>query len=126
MSKIDGTTEAATASIFCQKLGDSPVETILKIQTAFGDDAMGVIQIKEFYNRFKDGRISVDNEPRSGRPSTSRNDQVITKVDAVVMRDRRMTIREIAEEVDISTFSTHSILTEDLAITTMLQHIHGT
>jgi hypothetical protein len=32
---------------FCQKLDDSPVETIRKIQKAFGDDAIGVTQIKE-------------------------------------------------------------------------------
>jgi hypothetical protein len=32
------------------------------------------------------------------------------------MRDRRVTIREIAEEVGISTFSAHSIMTEDLAM----------
>ena len=38
------------------------------------------------------------------------------KMNPVVMRDCRVTIREIAEEVDISTFSAHSILTEDLAM----------
>ena len=38
---------------FCQKLGDSQVETIQKIQTAFGDDALDVTRIKEWYNRFK-------------------------------------------------------------------------
>ena len=101
---------------FCQKLGDSQVETIRKIHTVFGDDAMGITQIKEWYNRFKDGRTSVESEPRSGRPSTCRNDQVIAKVNAVVMRDRRLTIREIAEEVGLSTFSAHSIVTEDLAM----------
>jgi transposase len=101
---------------FCQKLGDSQVETIRKIHTVFGDDAMGITQIKEWYNRFKDGRTSVESEPRSGRPSTCRNDQVIAKVNAVVMRDRRLTIREIAEEVGVSTFSAHSIVTEDLAM----------
>ncbi|XP_037509168.2 protein GVQW3-like [Rhipicephalus sanguineus] len=101
---------------FCQKLGDSQVETIGKIKTAFGDDAMSRTQIKEWYNRFKDGRTSVESEPRSGRPSTCRNDQVIAEVNAVVIRDRRVTIREIAEEVGISTFSAHSIMTEDLAM----------
>ncbi|XP_076042215.1 histone-lysine N-methyltransferase SETMAR-like [Oratosquilla oratoria] len=101
---------------FCQKLGDSQVETIRKIQTTFGDDVMGITQIKEWCNRFKDGRTTVESEPRSGRPSTCRNDQVIAKVNAVVMRDRRVTIREIAEEVGISTFSAHSIVTEDLAM----------
>ncbi|XP_037515701.1 protein GVQW3-like [Rhipicephalus sanguineus] len=101
---------------FCQKLGDSQVETIGKIKTAFGDDAMSRTQIKEWYNRFKDGRTSVESEPRSGRPSTCRNDQVIAEVNAVVMRGRRVTIREIAEEVGISTFSAHSTMTEDLAM----------
>ncbi|XP_037504875.1 protein GVQW3-like [Rhipicephalus sanguineus] len=101
---------------FCQKLGDSQVETIGNIKTAFGDDAMSRTQIKEWYNRFKDGRTSVESEPRSGRPSTCRNDQVIAEVNAVVMRDRRVTIREIAEEVGISTFSAHSIMTEDLVM----------
>ena len=33
--------------IFCQKLGDSQVETIQKIQWVFGDDAIGITQIKE-------------------------------------------------------------------------------
>jgi hypothetical protein len=32
---------------FCQKLGDSQVETIWKIQRVFGEDAMGITQIKE-------------------------------------------------------------------------------
>ncbi|XP_013791740.1 putative uncharacterized protein FLJ37770 [Limulus polyphemus] len=77
---------------------------------------MGITQIKEWYNRFKDGRTTMESEPRSGRPSTCRNDQVIAKVNAMVMRDRRVTIKEIAEEVGISTFSAHSIMTEDLAM----------
>ncbi|XP_037573529.1 protein GVQW3-like [Dermacentor silvarum] len=101
---------------FCQKLGGSQVETIWKIQTAFGDDAMSSTQIKKWYNLFKDGRTSVESEPRSGRPSTCRNDQVIVEVNALVMRDCRATIREIAKEVGISTFSAHSIMIEDLAM----------
>ena len=31
---------------FCQKLGDTQVETIRKIQQAFGDDAMNITRIK--------------------------------------------------------------------------------
>ena len=84
------------------------------ILVAFGYDAMSVTRLKEWY-RFKDGCTSVC-EPRSGRPSTSRFDQVIAKVNAVVLTDRRVTIREIAEELDISTLSAHSILTKYLAI----------
>ncbi|XP_072144705.1 protein GVQW3-like [Dermacentor andersoni] len=100
---------------FCQKLADSQAETIRKIQAAFGEDAMSSTQIKEWHNRFKDGRTSVESEPRSGRPSTCLNDQVI----AEVMRDHSVTIREIADEVGISTFSAHSFMTEDLATKTV-------
>jgi hypothetical protein len=60
----------------CQKLGDSQVETIRKIQRVFGDDAMGITQIKERYNPFKDGRTSVESDARSGRLSASRNDEL--------------------------------------------------
>ncbi|UYV72993.1 hypothetical protein LAZ67_10001414 [Cordylochernes scorpioides] len=45
------------------KLGDSQVKTIRKIQTDFSGDTMGVTQIREWYNRFKDGRTSVDSKP---------------------------------------------------------------
>jgi hypothetical protein len=36
---------------FSQKLGDSQVETIQKIQVAFGDDAMSIKEIKMGYNQ---------------------------------------------------------------------------
>ena len=58
----------------------------------------------------------MESEPPSGRPLTYRNDKVIAKVNAVVMRNLRLTIREIAEDVGLSTFSAHSIVTEDLAM----------
>ncbi|XP_037281959.2 protein GVQW3-like [Rhipicephalus microplus] len=102
---------------FCEKLGDSQAKTIGKIKTAFGDDnTMNHTQIKEWHNQFKDGRLLVESELRSGRPSTCRNDQVIAEVNAVVMRDCCVTIREIAKEVGISTFSGHSIMTEDFVM----------
>jgi hypothetical protein len=72
---------------FCQKLGDTESETIRKIQQAFGNDAMGVTQIKEWYNRFKSGRTSVDSDQRTGRLSTSRNPDVINKVRSLIMED---------------------------------------
>jgi len=91
------------------------VETIPKIQRIFGDDAMGITLIKEWYNRFKDGHMSVESNACSSRPSTSRNDKLIDQVRTLVMQDRRVTVQELAE-VGISTGSVHSILTNDLAL----------
>ena len=53
---------------FCQKFGDSQAETIRKIHWVFGDSAMSVTQIKVWYNKFKDGRTSVESNERSGGP----------------------------------------------------------
>ena len=99
---------------FCQKLGDTQVETIRKIQQAFGNEALSPTQIKQWFKRFKDGRASVESDPRSGRPSTSRNVEVMDQVREKVLEDRRLTVQEIVTEVGISTGSVHSILTEDL------------
>ncbi|KAJ4426501.1 hypothetical protein ANN_27315 [Periplaneta americana] len=84
---------------FCQKLGDSQSQTIRKIQQVFGEDAMGVTQIKEWFNRFKDGRTSAESEQRCGRPQTARSAAVVERVRNLVMADRRLTVREIAKEV---------------------------
>ena len=46
-------------------------------------------QMKEWYNRFKDGRTSMESEARSGGPSTSRNEIVIDEVRTLVMQDRQ-------------------------------------
>ena len=101
---------------FFQKLGDSQVETIRKIQRVFGEDAMVITQIKEWCNRFRDGRMSVESDARAGRHSTSRNDELINQVRTLVMQELRVTVRELVEEVGISTDSVHSILTDDLAM----------
>jgi hypothetical protein len=77
---------------FCHKLGDSQVETIRKIQRIFGNDAMGIAQIKEWYNRFKDGCTSVESDAHPSRPSTSRNDDLIDQMQTLVMQDRRVTV----------------------------------
>ena len=99
---------------FCQKLGDTQVETIQKIQQAFGNEALSPIQIKQWLKRFKDGHASVESYPRLGRPSTSRKEEVMDQVCKKVLEDCHLTVQEIVAEVGISTGSVYSILTEDL------------
>ncbi|GFU18448.1 hypothetical protein TNCV_1981231 [Trichonephila clavipes] len=47
---------------------------------------------------------------RSGRPQTPQNAAVDEKVETLVMKDHRLTIRETTEQVEISTCSPHAIL----------------
>jgi hypothetical protein len=60
--------------------------------------------------------MSVESDARSGRPSTSRNDELIDRVRTLVIQDCRVTVRELVEEVGISSGLVHSILTDDLAM----------
>ena len=99
---------------FCQKLGDTQVETIRKIQQAFGNEALSPTHIKQWFKCFKDGRASVESNPRSVRPSTSRKEEVMDQVCEKVLEDCHLTVQEIVAKVGISTGSVYSILTEDL------------
>ena len=63
--------------------------------------------------------MSMESEARSGRPSTSRDEEEIEKVCQIVMEDGCLTLREIVEEVRISRGSVYSILTEDLCMQRM-------
>ena len=65
---------------FFLKLGDSQTETIWNIQQDFRNEALSPTEIKEWFNRFKDGWMPVENKPRSGMPSTRWNEEVIEKV----------------------------------------------
>jgi hypothetical protein len=59
---------------------------------------MGILQNKKLYHRFKDGCTSVESEARSVRSSSNRNDELNDQVWTLVMHDRRVTVRELAEE----------------------------
>jgi hypothetical protein len=54
---------------FCLKLGKSAAKTHQMIKQAFGDDALGQTQNYDWFNRFKNGRTSVDDDESSGRSS---------------------------------------------------------
>jgi len=64
--------------------------------------------------RFSEGRESVTDEERSGRAATSRTEENIAKVRQIVGENHLLTIRSIAEQVNIDRETVRKILTEDL------------
>ncbi|GFX72634.1 protein GVQW3 [Trichonephila clavipes] len=84
------------------------------MKTAFRDEAMSRAWVFEWFRPFKEGRQSVNSDPRSVRPSTSRNVDKIAQVKAVVRSDRCLTVREIAQECHISVGLCDEILRKDL------------
>jgi len=98
------------------KIGKSVTETFEMLKIAFREEAMGRIQTYEWWKCFKEGRTSVDDDPRSGRPSTSKTDDNVAKVCEVIRSYCRLTVREVAEELSISKTVCHEILTENLGM----------
>jgi hypothetical protein len=71
-------------------------EAFQMLRQAYGEDCLSRTQYNKWYQRFRLGRTSVEDNPKSGWPSTSMDDDHVEKVLAVIHRNRRLTLREVA------------------------------
>jgi hypothetical protein len=62
----------------------------------------------------KEGRENVEAEHRSGRPSTVKSDENVKRVRSLVATDRRLTVRFVANELNMNKNAVHQILTDHL------------
>jgi len=101
---------------FCFRLVKTGAERYEMLQAAFGESCLSRSKTFELYSRFKSGLRSFEDDPRPGRPSTSHIEETVARVREIIRADRRLTIREVAEEVRIAFGTCQKILTEDLRI----------
>ena len=87
------------------------------IQKAFVDESIGITQIKKWYRRFKIGRTSVDSDLRSGRPSLTTTPENIELVRLAIEGDRRLTVRELENDLGIPKAPVWEILNKILGMT---------
>jgi len=74
---------------FCAKLRKSGSKMLQLLRTAYGDAVLSSAQVLRWHKAFKDERESVEDEQSAGRPSTSRTENNVARVKAVLDRDRR-------------------------------------
>ncbi|CAK9833043.1 Mariner Mos1 transposase [Anthophora retusa] len=86
------------------------------LQKAHGKLCLLKTQTYKWYKAFKEGREKVQDLPRAGRPSTVSTDENIEKIKKMIIDNRRLSVREVAHEVEMSHMSVHNILTEVLGI----------
>jgi len=65
---------------------------MLMLVQVYGDIAMKKTAVYKWVKRFSEGRESVTNEERSGRPATSRTEENIEKVRQIVRENSRLTV----------------------------------
>jgi len=108
--------EQRTCLKFCFLLGKIPTESLEMLQEAFKEQVLSCARVFEWFSRFKKGDLSIEDQPRSGRPSSSRNDKNIAKIHEKLNEDRRYTIDELSEVTGVSWSSVQRILTKDLGM----------
>jgi len=62
---------------FCFCLGKTTTETVTMLQEAFKEEALSQARVYEWFSWFKHADMSLEDQPRSGRPSTCRTDENI-------------------------------------------------
>jgi len=87
---------------------------MLMLVEVHGDNAMKKRAVYKWVKRFSEGRESVTDEERSGRPTTNRTEENIAKVRQIVPENRRLTVGSIAGQENIDQETVRKILTEDL------------
>ncbi|KAG5334715.1 SETMR methyltransferase, partial [Acromyrmex charruanus] len=108
--------EQRSAIKFCVRNGISAAETLRMCQKAYGDGALSQARVFAWHRMFKEGRESVQDEPRAGRLSTSTDVIHVQKIRDLVLANRRLTVRDLTDLVGISEGSVKTILSDHLGL----------
>jgi hypothetical protein len=77
---MDSKIEQCVCNKFCVKLGKSDTETLEIIREAFGEHSLSWAAVFEWHSCFKASRVSVEDDERSGQPSTSKTTENVEKI----------------------------------------------
>ncbi len=92
----------------------TPIQCWRHLQQGFQGTSVSQKTVRKWHKRFREGDGSVKDRPRSGRPRSARTPETIQAVQDCIQADRRIMVRDIAEQVNIGKSSAHSILKKDL------------
>lgn len=110
MDKIEQ--RAVIKYLFKKKL--TPKEIYDDMTSTLGESAPSYTTVKKWVAEFKRGRETIDDDPRSGRPKTSTTEENVGIVCDLILKDRRLTVREIADTIGISYERTQNIIVNEL------------
>ncbi|GFO46286.1 histone-lysine N-methyltransferase SETMAR [Plakobranchus ocellatus] len=81
-----------------------------EIMENYGEHAMSMKQVYQCCSWFKDGRTSLQDEPRSGRSNTANNDWNTARVDELITVDRKVKLKENSLKLDIPKTNVYEIV----------------
>ena len=84
------------------------------MQPTYGERCLASRSVRWWCCEFENGRENLNDNERAGRPRVSVTDQNTARVGAMVKTDRRVRIKDTAQELDVSFGSAFSIIHECL------------
>jgi hypothetical protein len=78
---MDGKIKRSICIKFCMKLGKSATETSDMLRETCGKHSSSWMAVFEWHSRFKAGQVSVGDDERLGRPSTSKTTENVEKIE---------------------------------------------
>ena len=80
-----------------------------RMSQVYGEHCMSLARVKAWHKLFREGRVSLADDARSGT-SYRITDDLVQLVDELVTQDRRVTLKAVAAKFG----SVHIIMTEEL------------
>ena len=109
-SKMSNIEHRAVIKFFTRK-GLNAIEISKELQNVYKDSAPSCRSVAKWVDEFKDPEHGFEDAPRMGRrPSTITADESIEAVQRIVMRDRQISIRRVADELGIPKTTIHEIM----------------
>jgi hypothetical protein len=95
---------------FCQKLGKSTRATFQMMKRAQGEEALCRRAVYSRHKYLQEGRDSLEDDERTGRPRTVRTELKIQKVATAVRANHSQTVDELVAAAGISHGTCNKIL----------------
>ncbi len=114
MPNKDERGEQRTVLKFLVKSGLSPTQSWTRMHEVFGANSISKNTIRLWHRRFSSGENSTADKPRPGRLKSARSADNIAAVSTHLTQDRRQTVCDIAQDLQMTKSSVHTILKKDL------------
>ena len=105
--------------VYCKiraQFGFPPTEIHADLQKVYGNGVLKYATVFKWVRHFNDGRESIENEPRVGRPVSVLTEKNVATVKTLIEEDTRYTLQEIEELSGIHSSIVLKILCERLGL----------
>ena len=108
--------EHQTVIKFFTRKGLNNTEISKELDNVYKDSASSYRTVAKWVTEFKDPERAFEDAPRMGRPSIITADENMEIVERIVMRDRQISIRHVAEELPIPKNTIHEIMNNHMGV----------